>query len=352
MGGQPSEVTQTSTYQMSPEQRELYQLAIPGVRAWMAGGPPQRYGGSTIAGFDPSQLAGQEMALGSAGAQGELASNAAKASNFLLGGNIWDPAANPNLQGAVDASVRPIQQNLLQSTLPSLRGEAVSAGGFGGSRQGIAEGLASQGASQAIGDTASKLVQGQYATNLDAQMKALGLLPQTQQAQLAPAQTTSAVGDVRQALAQALLGEQVGNFNYDQMAPFLQSKEILSLLAGIPGGTTSTTGSGPYTNPLMQALGLGTMGVTLGNALFGGGSAAAGTGGLAAILPFLSDRGFKENIREVGRWVNGLKLYAFTYLGSSLRQIGFMADEVEKVRPEAVEVRGGVKFVNFALAMR
>lgn len=278
--------TSTTTYTMSPEQRQLYQLAIPGVQQFAAT-VPQRYQGSTVAPFDPSQIAGQESALGAAsGPQTTLAQQGA-AQNQFLSGDIWNPASNPNLQGAIDAAVRPITQNYQQVVRPAIRDEATSAGQiFGGSRRNIAEGVAGGQYLNSVGDTASKLVQNQYQTNLDAYVKALGLLPQTQQAQVTPALTTSGVGDVRQNLAQQLLGQNVSNFNYDQLAPFLQSQDILSLLQGIPGGTSTTTGNAPQGNTALSALGGAAAGASLGSAILPGAGTGVGAG-LGALLAFL-----------------------------------------------------------------
>lgn len=286
MGSSSTPQSQTTTQELSPEQRQLMQLAMPGVTQFAAS-VPQRYQGSTVAGFDPSQVAGQEGALQSAGVQTNLGRNAANTSNFWMSDQPWLPSNNPALQGSIDAATRPITQALTEQALPAIRDSAEKTGNFGSSRQGIAEGLASGRASQAIGDATSKITNDNYQTNVNAQLKALGLLPQTQGAQTTGDQTTSAVGDVRQAMAQALLGENVSNFNYDQLAPFLQSKEIMSLLSGLPGGSTTTTSTGPQKNNLTSALGGAAAGASLGSAIMPGVGTAVG-GGLGALLPFLS----------------------------------------------------------------
>jgi hypothetical protein len=65
------------------------------------------------------------------------------------------------------------------------------------------------------------------------------------------------------------------------------------------------------------------------------GSIFGGLGTLgAAFAP--SDIRFKENIKRIGTLANGLATYAFNYIGSALQQFGVMAQEVLKVRPEAV----------------
>lgn len=287
MSGSGTQPTQTTTYQPSAQQQELMNIALPAVRQFAAT-VPQRYSGNAVAPFTPEQSAGQGMALGAVPEIQNLAANAARANNFYTSGNIWDPAANPNLQGAIDASVRPIYQNLMEKALPAIRSGSIQTGNFGGSRQGIAEGQAITGASQAAGDTASKLAQSQYDTNVKAQLSAMGLLPTVQGAQTTGATVTSGVGDVRQAMDQALLNQTVGGFNFEQYAPFLQAKDILSLVQGIPGGSTVSTGNNPSPNPFTTALGGAATGAALGSAIPGiGTTVGAGVGGGAALLPFL-----------------------------------------------------------------
>jgi hypothetical protein len=305
----------------------------------------------------------------------------------FLSGDIWQPENNPALQGAIDASTRPIMENFQRSVLPAINDEAISRGQFGGSRQEIGEGLAATGAAQAVGDTASRLVNDQYRTNIQAQlqaagldantalgsaraadeatfrglsaadaasaralsergdllqqaqgmqgdqlMKALGLtadvqgrsfdrtanaigqgleaeraglgletdlfkdttnaqlkgaalLPQLSGLQTTPAVTMGGVGDVQQAHQQALLNEKVGNFNYDEWAPFLQAQELVGLVNGIPGGTAVATGQMPRPGAT-QALGGAATGAALGSAIMPGVGTMAGAG-LGALLPFL-----------------------------------------------------------------
>lgn len=283
--GSQEQPRQETTYQLSPEQRQLMDLAMPGVRNFAAS-VPKRYEGSQVAGFTPEQTAGQQQVLAAAPTQDALARSAAGANQFFTSGSIWDPSANPNLRGAIDASVRPIYENLTEKALPAIRSEAVSTGNFGSSRQGIAEGIATREASRAAGDTAAKLAQSQYETNVNAQLKAMGLLPTVQGAQTAAGVTTSGVGDVRQAMDQALLNQTVNAFNFDQLAPFLQSKEIMSLLTGLPGGTTISTGNVPKANPLTSALGGAAAGASLGSAIMPGIGTGIGAGA-GALLPFL-----------------------------------------------------------------
>lgn len=284
-GGQSQPQTTSTTYQLSPEQRQLMNLAMPGVTNFAAN-VPQRYQGQTIAGFDPYQVAGQEGALGSAGVQTNLARSGAGTSQSWLSPQALDVSNSPIVQGNIQAATRPIWDQLYEGALPQVRDSAERTGNFGSSRQGIAEGVAIGKAAKAANDASAGIVSKAYDTNVDAQMKALGLLPQTTGIQTQGNLTTSAVGDTRQALQQAYLGQDVSNFNYDQMAPFLQSKEILSLLQGLPGGTNLSTASTPQRNPLTSALGGAAAGASLGSAIMPGAGTAAGAG-LGALLSFI-----------------------------------------------------------------
>lgn len=67
---------------------------------------------------------------------------------------------------------------------------------------------------------------------------------------------------------------------------------------------------------------------------------------IAGLFP--SDRRLKENIRDLGvRLVNGLKLYAYRYIGEARDRVGVMADEVLAVRPAAIRHVGGYMAVDY-----
>ena len=61
-----------------------------------------------------------------------------------------------------------------------------------------------------------------------------------------------------------------------------------------------------------------------------------------------SDRRLKTNIVKIGQYLNGLNKYSWTYLWGE-NSTGAMADEVEKLIPEADKVFYGYKHVNYAL---
>ena len=77
-----------------------------------------------------------------------------------------------------------------------------------------------------------------------------------------------------------------------------------------------------------------------------------GSLGSAAIM--MSDLRTKENIKKIGSTANGLNVYEYEYKPEFKaecgygKQIGVMAQEVEKVQPEAIVIRNdGYKMVNY-----
>jgi hypothetical protein len=140
--------------------------------------------------------------------------------------------------------------------------------------------------------------------------------------------------------------------------------KMLGLQAGLMSGQTvpMTVTKTATASPLSVIAGLGTMGAGLFSAPAGGTSAVQGftnwlnrgtTSGTfdygdlgrptsedyaEAGLP--SDRRLKTDIEPVGRMDNGLTVYRYRYKAGGPVHIGVMADEVEKIRPDAY-IKGG-----------
>jgi hypothetical protein len=90
----------------------------------------------------------------------------------------------------------------------------------------------------------------------------------------------------------------------------------------------------------------------LGSSLLGG-WANKGFPGVGAAVGLLSDERFKEDIKKVGDDPRGWGVYVFRYRGAEKTRdgwrLGYMAQEVERVRPDAVTTSPstGIKFVNY-----
>lgn len=77
--------------------------------------------------------------------------------------------------------------------------------------------------------------------------------------------------------------------------------------------------------------------------MFSGGGAGGGDGKL-------SDRRAKQDIEKVGELHDGLPVYKYRYIGDNVFQIGLMAQDVEKVNPDAVGEWSGFKTVDYGKA--
>lgn len=90
------------------------------------------------------------------------------------------------------------------------------------------------------------------------------------------------------------------------------------------------------------------------NGLFGLGSATIGAAGKAGGFgALLSDERLKEDIERVGATDAGTPIYSYRLKGSDATQLGFMAQDLEEIVPDAVEeTDDGWKTVDYARALR
>jgi len=81
----------------------------------------------------------------------------------------------------------------------------------------------------------------------------------------------------------------------------------------------------------------------------GGSALMAPTGTFGGIAGLFSDRRLKTDIKQVGTADNGLNIYSYKYVWGGPTQLGYMADEVEKIMPQAVGESNGYKTVNYGM---
>lgn len=280
-GSQKVETTNKTI--LAPEQKELLATAMPWYREFAEQGVKLPEGSGIVPMNDTQREALSGVESAARGGQTQLAQGGLDYTNFLLSGQALDPNTNPGLRGAISAAQRPLYEQLNEQILPNIRGEAVGSGNYGSSRQGIAEGLAAGRTQAAAGDAASNIAFQGYNTGLEATNRALALLPQTMQAQIAPMMTLGSVGDVRQQFEQMMLDETRNRFMQEQLLPVNIGHEILGAVGAIPTAGSSASTIGPGTNPLSAILGLG--GLLLGGPF--GGLAGGATGGLGGLLGIL-----------------------------------------------------------------
>lgn len=287
-----NQATGSTTQVLSPEQQTLLGWAMPYLQQF-ATQPPNVGASNTVAPFNATQQSGQAQVLGGTGAQQGIVGSAGDASQFLTSGAALDPSTNAGLRGTIEAAQRPIFENLNESIIPGIRQEAIPGANYGGTRQGIAEGIATKGAIREAGDVGSKLAFAGYQSGLDAMTKALGLAPATAGAQSIPGATTSAVGDVQQQQQQRVLDANA----LQQWLPLILGQTLAGQAGSIPGGTVTSTGTTTGTGTNVGTSVGSAPQSSLANTLLGAGSVAsgllgnqgiAGLGGWASsILPFL-----------------------------------------------------------------
>ena len=268
----------------------------------------------------------------------------------LLAGNVRRGPGTPYGQ-MENALTQGVMSNLQQNILPGIRQQQVQYQPGGSSRANLVQNQAIQKAVQSgltkplaemYGD-AYQTAQGmrmpaaqmgvgqqQYGMGyglqgIGAQQASMGQYPTIMSAPLSMYGAMGDVGEQRRAMSQAGIDADVARYNYEAMAPYQSLANYMGSISGDYGGQSTMTQPGPS--------GLQTMGQIA---------------GIASM--FMSDERLKENITKVGAF-NGLNLYEFNYIWSPEKFIGFMAQEVERVVPEAVKELFGYKAVDYALVL-
>lgn len=167
-----------------------------------------------------------------------------------------------------------------------------------------------------------------------------GAIPQLGQAMNADASTLMGIGGQRMDYNQALIDAA----NQNPWAKAQNLAEIASTIGSLGGKATKTTKESGGT--------AGIVGGVLGG-LGGLGNLAKGLGGLGSFssLFALSDERAKEDIKRVGKTDDGQNIYTYRYKSGGPMQMGLMAQEVMKRKPEAVaRHESGLLMVDYAKA--
>lgn len=270
--------------------------------------------GDQISPFSPEQQYGLSMTTQRA-IDGSPVMNAAQGNAFnTLQGNFMSPDSNPWLKENVDTAMNDVTGRINSQ--------------FGNNNFG---GTAHQ---ETLGRGLGQVAAGMYGQNYDSerarQMQTMGLAPQMAESDYRDAQALLGVGDARQQLSQSYLDQANGLFNQNNQFPQTQLDNYgraVSIGMGA-GGNSSTTGPNPN-----QRSGIADL---------------IGTGLSAASLFKLSDIRLKSNIVKVGEHPKGFGIYEYDKFGQ--RERGVMAQEVEKIMPEAVATHeSGYKMVNYSM---
>ena len=233
---------------------------------------------------------------------------------------------NPFQQQVIDATMRQMGQANEQAQSGAL-GNAVSSGAFGGDRAGIAAANLANQQGMAMGSTLAGLNAQNY-------NQALQTALQQQGVQMQGGQFYAGLGQAAQ---------QAG----------LQGAEA-QINAGTLGQQTEQAGKTALYNQAQQKNAYPfQVAQFLGNLGMGTGALSGSTTTTTQPGSFFSDRRLKEDVERIGEGDNGLPIYKYRYKGEPDTHIGFMADEVEQVRPEAVGLHPtGYKTVDYDRATK
>jgi len=221
-----------------------------------------------VAGFTADDMIGRQGMRDAAGnIQGMLPGANAAWQNQL---NAPDLKNNPYINDYIQAALNPIQQRLMEQVLPQTRSDAVSSGMFGGSRQGVGEGIALKGWQQQSGDITSNILNSAYNTGMQSQGNALKMAPLIMQMQTMGPQILQQLGLQQRQMSQAEL---------DQAYNSLQMYQ--NLVGGQQWGSTSNTVNPNYVGNNSFGAGLGgfASGLALYNQLNQGSKPPATSGG-------------------------------------------------------------------------
>ena len=272
--------TQVQTTEPPAWQVPYIQEGLGGAQQWYRQGPQDFYPFQTYAGFNPLQLESQ-AGIENYARNLDAPLRSMMAAQQYFGPESLSPDTNPYLSQYAEAAIRPIEQSLTENILPALRGSAISAGQYGGSRQALAEGLATGRAAQAMGDVTSNIYNQAYQTNVNNMLRGLALAPQTLATGMLPQQLIGGVGGQQQAMDQLGITEAMQRYYYPRESQLQNLQNYLGLVGGGQYGAVQSTPY--YTNPLMSGLGGAATGAGLGM-MFGVPALGAGIGLLGGFL--------------------------------------------------------------------
>lgn len=215
----------------------------------------------------------------------------------------------------LDAMVGKAQGNLVDQYNNVIRPQqdalAARSGSFGNS--GV-DALVGQQQKQLLGglsDISTQMYGGQYNADQNRRFDA--------------AQGLMGYGGLQQMAAQNPLDFQYQQFQEAQNQPYKNLAAMGAPFGANMGGSQTTS-----QNPGMWGNAQGVLGTAL----------------LASTL--FSDKRLKEDIKKIGKTDEGLGIYSYRYKGSPSTQIGVMAQEVQKKKPEAVHNIGGLLAVDYS----
>ncbi len=279
-GGSSTTTTGTPQWQ-SPYLQDVYQMS-----QGLSRQPITAYPGSTVAGFSPQQQAAQ-FATTNRALQGSPLLGSAQAQNLMtmgggymqsptiqgdyfktptISGQYLNPQTNPWLSKTFEMSAKDVTDKYQQGIFPQIKSAAMGTGAYGGSRQGVAEGIASGKFAEELSDLATKIYgpayeaerqrqeaaygmergfqEGAYGAERGYQQAAMQFAPTLAEADYADISKMAAVGEEQQSMQQALIDDAIKRWEFSQLEPWQRLGMYSNLITGDVGGITTSMRSG------------------------------------------------------------------------------------------------------------
>jgi len=341
------------------------------------------YTGPQIAQMTPDQLAnfrnmiGYGSNLNGANTSGTVGATTANQGSSALGAALqgltnYTPQGTPqdnidyaskvasdgNVSALTQAAMRDATNQVNEQTLPALARANAMSGNTMSNRNAISQGLVERGLADTTADTSA---------NIRGQLFNAGL-SQAEQAREANNNSTLSALTSAAGAGTGAVGTGVGAIGsgIDQAGNLfnLAGQGGAGLQQNNQNAIDNSKGVDEYANS-QAAQNLQNFFNIIGGQNWGGTSSGTQTStpstwntigsalGIGSALFKLSDRRLKKDIRCIGQADNGLPIYTFRYLNDPKGELhmGFMAQDVEKVKPEAVSKVGGIMAVNYELAV-
>ena len=277
---------------------------------------PEYYQGNTLAGFNPLQQTAQAATVNRAvSGSPVLQAGQGEATKTLSGDYLR--AGNPNigaLTQSVDAQVRPMVDARFGSA-----GRFGAAGHAGAYTSAMANALAPQ---LFNSYEAERGRMGQMTTQA----------PALAQADYGDISVLGTVGKELQGQSQDEINAAIEKYNFEQNSQANKLAQYMQQIGGNYGGQSTQVQSQKGGGNIFSDI------ASLGSGL--------GMGALGASA-LKSDIRLKTDIKRVGVTDGGLPIYTYRYISGGPMLMGVMAQDVEKIIPEAVVEIDGIKHVDY-----
>jgi Chaperone of endosialidase/Phage tail lysozyme len=273
---------------------------------------------------------------------------------------------NPYAADVIGGTLAPLQQQQAMDRQAQISSQ-IRSGAFGGDRGGISNAVLRGQQEMATGNVVGNLLNPMYSQALGAAQQQQGVNLAAQQANRAAlaqagqqlyGQYTGAAG-AQGNLANQLFGAGVtGAQTLGSLGTGAQNAAISGGQAALAAGTvpqqTQQAGLSALYNQFQQQQGYPfQVAQFLANIAEGTGALSGSTTTTTQPTSFFSDERLKEDIEPIGETYDGQKIVKFRYKGEKgPKQIGLVAQDVEKHHPDAVGHDQGYKTVDYDKATR